>query len=327
VLSIKCLPLKLQDLLSGKMQEFGSVEIIGDGRNICLKKAKIWKLTVRDVGELNFSDCEIGDIAVHHTASYRVKDSKIGKFVVVLEKADKPYRGYHVQDLKWEGGYTSEEVVKAFLKSAGAKPESIHETPKRLGDENGISANIKASGALGKLGLMQIYQILYTRSHIVQDAFLVLLKLQLLEIDPSEVFRFDLGATPLRYDLPYFSICDGQARYEGRAEPRPACEKYGVLELREPFSHLYSTLMFSHSEVRSLPVSMIAASSLFLTFAFYVGLAAYSGIAFAARHASRLMLSDRYFDLKIAPLTIGAIYGMLCVAPVGLIAVLMIMYA
>jgi hypothetical protein len=85
--------------------------------------------------------------------------------------------------------------------------------------------------------------------------------------------------------------------------------------------------MFSHSEVRSLPVSMIAASSLFLTFAFYVGLAAYSGIAFAARHASRLMLSDRYFDLKIAPLTIGAIYGMLCVAPVGLIAVFMIMYA
>ena len=87
------------------MQEFGSVEIIGDGRNICLKKAKIWKLTVRDVGELNFSDCEIGEIAVHHTASYRVKDSKIGKFVVVLEKADKPYRGYHIQDLKWERAF------------------------------------------------------------------------------------------------------------------------------------------------------------------------------------------------------------------------------
>jgi hypothetical protein len=37
------------------------------------------------------------------------------------------------------------------------------------------------------------------------------------------------------------------------------------------------------------------------------------------------MLSDRYFDLKIAPLTIGAIYTMLCFAPIAL-AVLLIMY-
>jgi hypothetical protein len=126
VLSIKCLPLKLQELLSGKMQEFGSVEIIGDGRNICLKKAKIWKLTVRDVRELNFSDCEIGEIAVHHTASYRVKDSKIGKFVVVLEKADKPYRGYHVQDLKWEGGYARGPSVKGLRTTSPRYEASDH---------------------------------------------------------------------------------------------------------------------------------------------------------------------------------------------------------
>ena len=117
VLSIEGLPLRLQDLLSGKKQEFGLVEILGDGRSISLKQAKIWRLTVRSVGELCFQDCEIGEIAVHQTASYHVKDSKIGKFVVVK---DTDTLGYHVQNLKWGGGYLGQfdlhqEKTSAFV--------------------------------------------------------------------------------------------------------------------------------------------------------------------------------------------------------------------
>ena len=117
VLSIVGLPLRLQDLLSGKKQEFGLVEILGDGRSISLKQAKIWRLTVRSVGELCFQDCEIGEIAVHQTASYHVKDSKIGKFVVVK---DTDTLGYHVQNLKWGGGYLGQfdlhqEKTSAFV--------------------------------------------------------------------------------------------------------------------------------------------------------------------------------------------------------------------
>ena len=125
VLSIEELPLQLQDLLSGKKQEFRSVEILGDGRSLSLKKAKIWKLTVRDVGELFFEECEIGEIAVHQTADYRIKDSMIGTFTVLKEadeekKKDKEERGYHVQDLTWEGGYLGQfnliqEKTRAFV--------------------------------------------------------------------------------------------------------------------------------------------------------------------------------------------------------------------
>ena len=61
-------------MLSGKKRELGSVEIVGDGLSIRLKKAKIWKLTVRAVGELCFENCEIGEIAVYQTADYRIKN-------------------------------------------------------------------------------------------------------------------------------------------------------------------------------------------------------------------------------------------------------------
>ena len=49
---IEGLPLQLQDLLSGKKQEFGRIQIVGDGRKIQLKRAKIWALEVKSVGEL-----------------------------------------------------------------------------------------------------------------------------------------------------------------------------------------------------------------------------------------------------------------------------------
>ena len=98
---------------------------MGDGLSIRLKKAKIWKLTVRAVGELCFENCEIGEIAVYQTADYRIKDSMIGKFTVLKEpdmekKKDKDERGYHVQDLTWEGGYLGQfnlvqDKTRAFV--------------------------------------------------------------------------------------------------------------------------------------------------------------------------------------------------------------------
>jgi hypothetical protein len=112
-------------VLSGKKREFGSVEIVGDGLSIRLKKAKILKLTVRAVGELCFENCEIGEIAVYQTADYRIKDSMIGKFTVLKEpdmekKKDKDERGHHVQDLTWEGGYLGQfnlvqDKTRAFV--------------------------------------------------------------------------------------------------------------------------------------------------------------------------------------------------------------------
>lgn len=168
---------------------------------------------------------------------------------------------------------------------------------------------------------MMLYQTIYMHSHVVQDAFLGLLKLELLTIDTSVLFSIAevYAATPLKHDRSFFSLCDGQARYEASVDLKPTCEKYAVLEIGTPITRLYTWLMALKPEVKPFPITMIAASSLFLTMAFYIGLAVYSVIAFAGRHASGVMLSDKYFDLKVAPLTIGAIYAMLCLAPVGVI--------
>jgi hypothetical protein len=176
-----------------------------------------------------------------------------------------------------------------------------------------------------ELSLPMMYQFIYSRSHVVQDAFLGLLQLELLTMEPTTLLGLDdpYAASPLRYDLAYFSVCDGQARYEPSVEKRPECEKYGVLDIRAPMTSLYRQLMAHRSEVKPFPVSIIAASSLFLTLAFYVGLAVYAAIVFAARHASGLMLSDKYLDLKVAPLAIGAIYAIICLVPVGGIAMLL----
>lgn len=248
------------------------------------------------------------------------------------------YRAKRPDDDKWKAvasgyvavkGYTIDDAVKAFLSSTGAKREAIRETTEKsefgMRERAGVSASIAASGLHRRLSTMQLYQAIYMRSHVVQDAFMALMKLQLLTIDTSALFSIveEHASTPLKYGLPYFSLCDGQARYEVTIEVR-SCEKYAVLDVGTPFTRLYTWLMVFHPEIEPLPITMIAASSLFLTMAFYMGLAIYSAIAFAARYASGVMLSDKYLDLKVAPLTVGSIYAMLCLAPVGiLIAVLL----
>jgi hypothetical protein len=245
------------------------------------------------------------------------------------------YKARRPGDEKWSAlssgkvglkGYSASEVLKTFFRTSGAKRDSVHEGVQQTGRERKtVTATLNASGILRRLSLPMMYQFIYSRSHVVQDAFLGLLQLELLTMEPTTLLGLDdpYAASPLRYDLAYFSVCDGQARYEPSVERRPECEKYGVLDIRAPMTSLYRQLMAHRSEVKPLPVSIIAASSLFLTLAFYVGLAVYAAIVFAARHASGLMLSDKYLDLKVAPLAIGAIYAILCLVPVGGIAMLL----
>ncbi len=215
-------------------------------------------------------------------------------------------------------GYTAEEVVRSFMMSAGASPgtivEAVANRESDTRETRSTTATIETWGLHRRLNFMLLYQIVYTRSHVVQDAFLGLLKLDLLAIDTSALFSIseEYSATPLKYDRPFFSLCDGQVRYEASVESRPTCEKYAVLEVGTPLTRLYTWLMAVKPEVKPFPITVIAASSLFLTMAFYMGLAVYSAIAFAARHASGFMLSNKYLDLEVAPLTIGAIYAMLC---------------
>jgi hypothetical protein len=111
-------------------RRFGEIKIIGDGKQaLTLRNACIRRLEADSVSDVHIEDCQIGDLRVHpehKTADYRIQRSMIGKFVVVNEKdkaKEKEERGYHVQDLEWEGGYLGQfdlwqDKTRAFVGNA-----------------------------------------------------------------------------------------------------------------------------------------------------------------------------------------------------------------
>ena len=95
------------------VQPFGiGIKISGVGKTLTLRNAAIRRLEVHSVPKLCIEDCRIGEIVVHQTVDYQIKNSMIGNFVVD--------QNFHVQNLSWEGGYLGhfdlhQEKTKAFV--------------------------------------------------------------------------------------------------------------------------------------------------------------------------------------------------------------------
>lgn len=232
---------------------------------------------------------------------------------------------------------SSDELFVKFFLASGVSPDKIDVYKPEPGtayvqaSSQRVSGNVQMRGAFSKLNIAQMYSQIYARTHFAQDNFANIVQLRFIAV-PLGTYAYLAHGTEYLENvevsrkkiLQYFTVCDGQSFFSKTMTPSTLCEKYGMISVGAGVGGIYIEALANRHRETLLPVSIAASSSLLLTGAFYIGLLVYLLVVVLARGAGIVLLSGRYLNVRVAPLTVAAAYLAFCCVPILLVAIVVI---
>lgn len=219
---------------------------------------------------------------------------------------------------------TSRQELSRWIRGSSRNIGPITPTPEEIQAVQGktdIVFHTNLHGAFSQINPIQLYFSMYSMGHIVQDQFLLLIQLNIVDLDLNPIMwqtERESFSIPYSDISNYFVICDGVVDYVDKLDQANNCQSMSIIPVGDIFRETYSS-SFIFFKLGDIPISIYASTALFLTMIFYIGMFLFVfGYKFGA--IFRLIaLEKQFIDIKKFPFTTMSLYITAIISPLAIL--------